>query len=167
VADVLFADPSGMPFQLVTLDTVLALIDKQDDAYWNDAGGSGNASLYFYSRGQAASKYQDSYVDFTMKNGVGYHFYYCDTPSGVVQESYYAARGKDFAEYTWISQGGTQVKVPTALFVEREQALAIVRAFFASGQRSKDVLWLPPKEIPWRTIQSQTLPPPRAGMESV
>jgi hypothetical protein len=88
-----------------------------------------------------------------MKNEFGFHVCFLETPKGNKGASYYAFSGTDFANCAWINFAGGKKRLAKALFVRLREMTGIIRSFFASGERSKEVAWLATQDIPWKTFE--------------
>ena len=153
MAEVVFADPIGSDFQIVSLERLLHLIKTKKERYWNSPSSSGNASLYYYRERWTSEESPDASLDFTMRNKVGFHIYYSKTLDNGTEIDCYAWTGGDFAEIVSINNAGEKSKIPRSLFVGVDQARIIITSFFKSGGRTRKVKWIGSGKVPWGRIE--------------
>lgn len=104
MAEVVFADPFGNDFQVLSLDRLLQLVRTKKERYWNSPSSSGSASLYFYRQRWTSEDSPEASLDLTMRNKIGFHLYYSKTLASGTEIDCYAWTGGDFGEAVSINR---------------------------------------------------------------
>ncbi|MBN9523146.1 hypothetical protein J0H58_32300 [bacterium] len=147
--EVIYSDPIGSAFRRVSAEELAELMAGRGEDYWNAAGEAGFAGLTFCPDGWTDDGPQTARLDFTMKSGVGFHFYYYVAANlGLPTADLLSSRGGPLGDVVEVNWAGEKRKIYRSLFVPLEAAQKVVRAFCATGEPSDAVLWLDCRTLP-------------------
>jgi hypothetical protein len=125
-----FTEPAGRSYAVVSAAEVRNPILESDDAFWKC--GSGEAQLSFRRKPQQAT------LTICFKKNVGFMLLFMDNSEG---DLFVTCRGADYRRKASLFSGGDYYKFPIAFFVSDEEAWKVVTDFVESGQRSAAVSW--------------------------
>ena len=147
--ETIYVDPLGLRAQLADPEELAELMASRGEDYWNSPEGNETAELTFCPEGWTRGAPQTAELAFTMKDGLGFHFYYSVPPNrGLPTACLFSSNGEPFNEVVEVNWAGETRKVYRSLFVPLEAAQKVVRTFCETGQPSEAVLWLDCGDVP-------------------
>lgn len=154
MAQVIFADPLGLPFRRVLRDEIVHLLTTRGEDYWNSQEGGGSAQLYFSEDETTKSVSTEIGLNLTVKDGAGIYVEH----HGKDKKCQFVRDGElDVSNLIRIFDPNEGFRLfPRCLFVPAAIAVEAVSYFFEAGDRSPKVEWMWSGTMPWPVLEQET-----------